>query len=316
MNDIKERMEARVKAEPGNPDAWRELAQVKMMLGDFDGAENDLIECLKIAPDNAAGLVLMGNLLFNCKHDDAAAERYFAKAIAADESNATAHCNYGTLLLKRGDKFKAIGELRRSIAIDRGQCIPYYMLAQCYVSMKDWHSAWLVAKDALERGAVGFQDAENFVRVQSGLQNILSLAESNGGAAFPNEGEKAMEQSLRQMEFDNVQSKRDPNITKMMAMYMLGAIQHFDSLTPDEVKAIAREIALVGMHGIDTTRRTGYTLKTMPGEDFSGYRLLAYYYASWARAYPEHLAEIGLNFDDAYQLALNMQGKNLGGESK
>ncbi len=26
MNDIKARMEARVKAEPGNPDAWRELA--------------------------------------------------------------------------------------------------------------------------------------------------------------------------------------------------------------------------------------------------------------------------------------------------
>ncbi len=27
MNEIKSRMEARVKAEPGNPDAWRELAQ-------------------------------------------------------------------------------------------------------------------------------------------------------------------------------------------------------------------------------------------------------------------------------------------------
>ena len=44
----------------------------------------------------------------------------------------------------------------------------------------------------------------------------------------------------------------------------------------------------------------------MPGEDFSGYRLLANYYVSWKIALPEHLAKVGLPFDDAYALARQM----------
>lgn len=63
LAQLKAAIEARLKAEPRNADAWRELAQVKMMLCDAAGAENDCIECLRIDPKNAAGLVLMGNLL-------------------------------------------------------------------------------------------------------------------------------------------------------------------------------------------------------------------------------------------------------------
>ena len=131
LSKMKAAIEARVKAEPGNAGAWRELAQVKMMLGDIDGAENDCIECLRIDPNNGPGLVLMGNLLTNCKHDDAAAEEYYARAVAADPDSASAHANYGTLLLKRGERMKAIPELRRSIEIDPKQCVAHYMLAQC-----------------------------------------------------------------------------------------------------------------------------------------------------------------------------------------
>ena len=96
-----------------------------MMLGDIDGAENDCIECLRIDPNNGPGLVLMGNLLTNCKHDDAAAEEYYARAVAADPDSASAHANYGTLLLKRGERMKAIPELRRSIEIDPKQCVAH-----------------------------------------------------------------------------------------------------------------------------------------------------------------------------------------------
>ena len=53
----------------------------------------------------------------------------------------------------------------------------------------------------------------------------------------------------------------------------------------------------------------GYTLKAIPGEDFSGYRLLAHYYVSWKMAFPDHLKDIGLPFDDAYALAVQMRGR-------
>ena len=71
----------------------------------------------------------------------------------------------------------------------------------------------------------------------------------------------------------------------MMAMYMLGAMQRFDKMTPDQVKAVASEIAVVGTRGISTAKDAVYTLKTIPGVECTG---------------------IGLPFDDAYALALQM----------
>ena len=43
LRKMREVLETRLKAEPGNAEAWRELAEVKMMSGDIAGAENDCI---------------------------------------------------------------------------------------------------------------------------------------------------------------------------------------------------------------------------------------------------------------------------------
>ena len=306
LEEMKAILEARLKSQPENAEAWRELAQVKMMLGDIDGAENDCIECLRIAPKNASGLVLMGNLLTNYRKDDAAAEKYYAQAVESDPESALAHSNYGTLLFKRGEKFKAVGELRRSIQLDSRQAVARYMLAQCYAAMDDWRSAWVVSDEALRIGEVGFADADNFNRIRDGLLKIRAVAESRGGATPPGHGDKAMEQALRQRDFDQRHAGSDPTVNMMMAMYMLGAMQRFDKMTPEQVKSVATEIAVIGTRGISTAKDTNYTLKTIPGEEFSGYRLLANYYVSWKIAFPEHLSKIGLPFDDAYALAQQM----------
>jgi len=91
-----------------------------------------------------------------------------------------------------------------------------------------------------------------------------------------------------------------------LSSFMFDAIKKLSALTADKVKAIAMEIAMLGANGIDVSRSGGYTLKTMPGEDFSGYRILADYYVSRKIALPEHLAKVGLPFDDAYALAQQM----------
>ncbi len=306
LDEMKSILESRVKSQPENAEAWRELAQVKMTLGDIDGAENDCIECLRLDPKNAPGLVLMGNLLTNFRKNDASAENYYARAVDADPESASAHSNYGTLLFKRGELFKALGELRRSVQLDRRQSIARYMLAQCYIAMDDWRSAWLVSDEALRIGEVGFEDADNFNRVRDGLLKIRAVAESRGGATPPGDGDKAMEQALRQRDFDQHHAASDPTVNMMMAMYMLGAMQRFDKMTPEQVKSVATEIAVIGTRGISTAKDASYTLKTIPSEDFSGYRLLANYYVSWKIAFPEHLSKIGLPFDDAYALARQM----------
>ena len=117
-----------------------------------------------------------------------------------------------------------------------------------------------------------------------------------------------MEQSLRQRQFEEThEGKDDPARDMMMTMYMLGALKLFDGKSPEEIKRVAIEIATVGMNGISPGKSSGYTLKSIPGEDFSGYRLLAYYYVSWAIAFPDKLSLVGLPFDNAYAAACSMR---------
>ena len=102
----------------------------------------------------------------------------------------------------------------------------------------------------------------------------------------------------------NHQDGADPTETMMMSMYMLGAMEYFDSLKLPDVRRIAIEIAIVGVTGIDPKEK--YSIRLIPDKEFGGYEFLAYYYVSWARAFPEKLAHLGLPFSKAYESALQM----------
>ena len=100
------------------------------------------------------------------------------------------------------------------------------------------------------------------------------------------------------------QDGADPTETMMMSMYMLGAMEYFDTLDPHDVHRIALEIAMVGVNGISPKKK--YNIKSIPNKEFGGYEFLAYYYVSWARAIPHMLEKIGLPFSKAYESAMQM----------
>lgn len=102
----------------------------------------------------------------------------------------------------------------------------------------------------------------------------------------------------------NHQDGADPTETMMMSMYMLGAMEYFDTLEARDVHRIALEIAMVGVTGIDPKKK--YSIKSIQDKEFGGYQFLAYYYVSWARAIPEKLDALGLPFTKAYKSALQM----------
>ncbi|MEE3385797.1 MAG: tetratricopeptide repeat protein [Prevotella sp.] len=102
----------------------------------------------------------------------------------------------------------------------------------------------------------------------------------------------------------NHQDGADASETMMMTMYMLGAMEYFDTLEPQDVHRIALEIAMVGVTGINPKKK--YSIKSIPGKEFGGYQFLAYYYVSWARAIPHMLDNLGLPFSKAYDNALKM----------
>ena len=100
------------------------------------------------------------------------------------------------------------------------------------------------------------------------------------------------------------QDGANPAETMMMSMYMLGAMEYFETLEQRDVHRIALEIAMVGVTGIHPQKK--YSIKSIPEKEFGGYELLAYYYVSWARAIPDKLDDLGLPFSKAYKSALQL----------
>ncbi|ANE53703.1 hypothetical protein SY85_24340 [Flavisolibacter tropicus] len=79
-------------------------------------------------------------------------------------------------------------------------------------------------------------------------------------------------------------------------------------MSKDKIKQLAFEIAMIGTGGINPAPGNTYHVRSIPGKEFSGYHLLAYYYVSWKLAVPEMLADLRLPFDEEYKLAEMMHG--------
>lgn len=106
--------------------------------------------------------------------------------------------------------------------------------------------------------------------------------------------------------FFNEHSRGEINMA--VAMYMVTAIEYFKRMSKPGIKKIAFELATLGMTGIDPKKTKGYSVPSIEG-DFSGYKILAYYYVSWALAMPEMLQSLQMPFDREYELAVQFKSK-------
>jgi len=85
--------------------------------------------------------------------------------------------------------------------------------------------------------------------------------------------------------------------------YCLDALKRFDGMPHGDILRIASEIGLLGEHGIDYKNPTTlYTLKSIPHEHFCGLHLMCLMFVGFKITQPD--IATGLDFDDAYQLAL------------
>jgi hypothetical protein len=142
------------------------------------------------------------------------------------------------------------------------------------------------------------------------MEELIALQDEKEYAAALGREEKKEPLSDQEVDVENARFSLDhqdganATETMMMSMYMLGAMEYFDTLTPQDVHRIALEIAMVGVTGIDPKKK--YKIKPIPDKEFGGYELLAYYYVSWARAIPEKLSKLGLPFSSAYESAMQL----------
>ena len=88
-------------------------------------------------------------------------------------------------------------------------------------------------------------------------------------------------------------------------MYCLDTLKRFEKMPPEKIREIAYEIGLLGQSGIDYTKPDRrYSLKALPGEQFSGLQLLVFMFVGFKKIDPA--LNTGLDFEDAYQTALKL----------
>ena len=134
---------------------------------------------------------------------------------------------------------------------------------------------------------------------QTDIDSLLTSIEND-----PYDLESKDPYKKRQM--DKFQKSQEGNGTNMaVVMFMVDALEFFESKPKEEIKKIAFEIATQGTLGFKPDNNN-YRINSIKGKTFSGYHILAYYYVSWSLAIPEMVFQLQLPFDTEYKLALTM----------
>ena len=105
-----------------------------------------------------------------------------------------------------------------------------------------------------------------------------------------------------------IKSHSSEDINMAVSMYMVDALNYFEKLPSSQIKKIAFELATIGMSGINPNKK-GYSVPSIEGSSFSGYKTLAYYYTSWALAIPEMLGSLQMPFEKEYELAKSFKSR-------
>ena len=148
----------------------------------------------------------------------------------------------------------------------------------------------------------GFFALENETRLETKTNIDDFLAQLQQDPFGVNQAENPAE-LLAMTQFQETQEALGLNFA--VVQYMVAALQYFQDKDQDEIKKTAFEIAMIGQQGIDT-KIDNYIVGSIPGKRFSGYQLLSFYYVSWALAVPEHVGELGLEYEKEFSLASKM----------
>jgi tetratricopeptide (TPR) repeat protein len=103
-----------------------------------------------------------------------------------------------------------------------------------------------------------------------------------------------------------LKSHEDSGLNMAVVMFMVDALEFFATKPKEEIKKMAVDIAMQGIHGYNPNN-SNYRINGIKDKTFSGYHIMAYYYVSWALAIPEMLAELKLPFDEEYKVAQTLK---------
>ncbi len=196
-------------------------------------------------------------------------EDLLRRALRLEPRNLWALRNLGGCLLKRGKSAEALAVLELAIE----------------VGPNDMHTVIGLAQALEEVGRTAEAD-DLYLRIirAGGPEQLVLLAKDRRTVIA--------QQTMR---------NRAP-LRMDVASYLRGAIDKFQGLSTEEVRAIGIEIAMLGQSGLDINNpNPQYTLRSLPGH-FSGIHLCAIMYAAFKHFAPHQ--DVGIDFSKEWETAM------------
>jgi cytochrome c-type biogenesis protein CcmH/NrfG len=266
-------LKALIAKAPNDPTHLYNLGMVYSDQGRLAEAVQVLSQALTAKPDHINSLVALG-VVHARGGDLEAGITTLRHALRLEPGNTFAQQNLGACLLKQGNAHEAAEQFRASLRSDSGNIQSQLGLAQALETEGQLHDADEV------------------------YQSILKKAGHGQAAELAKEGRTRIAHALLRRTGDE-----RPDVV----MYCLGALERFEKLSPQEIGTIGREIAILGMKGLDINDpSTKYTLKSLPGE-FSGLHLVSIMYAAFQKTAPG--TDVGIDLSNEYAQAVAMFGE-------
>ena len=263
-------LKALIAAKANDPIPLYNLGVLYSDQGRLKEAKEILHTAASLDPSNAHIVVAIG--VVQARADDLkAAIRTLEQAVRIAPEDPVAHQNLGACLLKQDEAERAESHFRTSLKGDPGNLRSQFGLAQTLETLGRLHDADEV------------------------YQQIIKAAGHTQVGEWAKEGRTRIAHALLRRAGDE-----RPDVV----MYCLGALERFAEMTDQQIQAVGREIAILGMRGLDINDPSKkYTLKTLPG-DFSGLHLVSIMYAAFQKTAPG--TDVGVDFSREYAQAVAM----------
>lgn len=300
-------------------DAARSMTVTLTDAGSFGDIERRALEAMKRGDEKTAVPLLMGliakypndpkhlynlGMLYSVWHD-AAAAHYLEKALLIDPSYTNAIMALGVLHAHAGKLDEAISTLTKAVELDPSNPLAHQNLGGCLLKRGDFEKAEEHFRTSLKAEPTNIQSQlglgqtlesqERHHEADEIYQEIIKAAGHTDVGNLAKEGRTRIAHALLRRAGDD-----RPDVV----MYCLGALERFENLSPQEISGVGREIAILGMKGLDINDpSTKYTLQSLPGE-FSGLHLVSIMYAAFAQTSPG--TDVGIDLSNEYAQALKM----------
>ena len=223
-------------ANPALPVARRDLAMLHYELGDLSAAKDQLIDALRLAPDDAWSYVVLGNI-FTREQDWDSAIRFFTKALDLKPGDPYALNGLGAATAKSGDEASALRHFEA--AIEANPHFPEPRFGKALLLKNQGHlDAAAEALESLLRHASPGDARSNpvFQKAEQLLASIQKEIRERGGPTNPELLQEKYPAAVR---------------------HLLDALKRFDSLDPQRVMEITFEVARLRGKPLTETQSNG-----------------------------------------------------------